>query len=287
MANVTEHWIKASDGVDIYTRTWEPEDRIIATVVAVHGLGEHISRYNEMFTLFAKSGIKVHGFDQRGFGRTGRRSGILGHNDGLIRTLLDVKEAELRVRIGNVPHFIFGHSMGGGIVLKYATKFPENLTGVIASAPLVGVGKKAKVSIIEYYAVKGLSNILGTFAINNPVDPKYLALDPQVGAAYLADPNVHPYITFRTATDIVSNGEFLESKGVNQFLPRLALLVTHGSDDVLTCPIASKKFVDACPSKDKNHKLFQGGYHEMHNDRDRTIIYKLYIDWILERIPTK
>ncbi|KAJ3105034.1 hypothetical protein HDU97_008642 [Phlyctochytrium planicorne] len=285
MSSSKEEWIKASDGVDIFTKTWEPQGKpVVATVVAVHGLGEHISRYDEMFSHMARSGVRVHGFDQRGFGRTGRRSGILGHNDKFERTLLDVKEAELRVMSPSLPHFIFGHSMGGGIALAYSVKYPENLKGVIASAPLVDSGKKTKVSSIEYWLVRGLSNFLGTVAINNPVDPKDLAKNQEVGKVYLNDPNVHPFITLQTAVDIVMNGEKLLREDHKKFPKHAGLLVTHGSNDVLTCPKASKTFVDKVDNTDKEYVFFDGAYHEMHNDHEKEDMYKLYTAFILKRV---
>ncbi|KAI8836599.1 Alpha/Beta hydrolase protein [Chytridium lagenaria] len=285
MSTSKEEWIKASDGVDIFTKTWEPQGKpVVATLVAVHGLGEHISRYDEMFSHLARSGIRVHGFDQRGFGRTGRRSGILGHNDKFERTLLDVKEAELRVLSPSLPHFIFGHSMGGCIVLNYSIRYPENLKGVIASAPLVESGKKTKVSTVEYYAVRGLSMFLGTFAINNPVDPKALAKDAEVAKVYTSDPNVHPFITLQTAVDIVMNGEALLSEGYKKFPKHAALIMTHGTEDVLTCPIASRKFYDKVEISDKEYREFDGAYHELHNDFGKEDMYKLYTDFILKRL---
>ncbi|KAJ3219995.1 hypothetical protein HDU67_007728 [Dinochytrium kinnereticum] len=272
MSTSKEEWIKASDGIDIFTKTWEPQGKlVVATLVAVHGLGEHISRW-------------VHGFDQRGFGRTGRRSGILGHNDKFDRTLMDIKEAELRVMSPSVPHFLFGHSMGGGIALAYAIKYPENLKGMIASAPLVDSGKKTKVSSIEYWLVRGLSSVLGTFAINNPVDPKDLAKDQNVGKVYLSDPNVHPFVTLQTAVDIVMNGESLMSEGHKKFPKHVALLITHGTNDVLTCPKASNEFLNKCENEDKEFVKLEGEFHEMHNDFIKEDMYQLYTSFVLKRL---
>lgn len=75
-----ERWIKR-DEVEVYVRTWTPVAvSVRATVLFVHGFGEHCSRYNHVFNVFAAHGIKTTSFDQRGFGQTGRRGGILGHH---------------------------------------------------------------------------------------------------------------------------------------------------------------------------------------------------------------
>lgn len=58
------------DNVDIYARLWQPKGKPVATVTFVHGLGEHIARYEHVFSKFAENSIRVFAYDQRGFGRT-------------------------------------------------------------------------------------------------------------------------------------------------------------------------------------------------------------------------
>lgn len=43
---------------------------VIAKVIAVHGLGEFVDRYDPVFTQFATAGILVKGLDTRGHGHT-------------------------------------------------------------------------------------------------------------------------------------------------------------------------------------------------------------------------
>lgn len=48
----------------------------------IHGFGEHISRYDRMFTLFAENGIQCYGYDQRGFGQSGKKAQDYGNLHG-------------------------------------------------------------------------------------------------------------------------------------------------------------------------------------------------------------
>lgn len=50
----------------------------------IHGFGEHIGRYDEMFTFFAENGILCYGYDQRGFGQTAQKSHQFGNNQGQV-----------------------------------------------------------------------------------------------------------------------------------------------------------------------------------------------------------
>ena len=62
MTTRKENWISSGD-IKLYTKSWIPEKDIRATILFLHGLGEHCSRYDEMFALFASHGIKVTSFD--------------------------------------------------------------------------------------------------------------------------------------------------------------------------------------------------------------------------------
>jgi acylglycerol lipase len=102
----TTEWVR-HDGREFYTITCEPEKQPVkATLTLVHGIGEHVDRYEHMIRRFAQAGIKVHAYDQRGFGKTGRRGGTLGDNEGFKKVLDDVTAACRRTRIEGVPHFL-------------------------------------------------------------------------------------------------------------------------------------------------------------------------------------
>lgn len=48
----------------------------------IHGFGEHIARYDRMFSIFVSQGIECYGYDQRGWGETGKKSNQFGNNQG-------------------------------------------------------------------------------------------------------------------------------------------------------------------------------------------------------------
>ncbi|KAJ2468508.1 hypothetical protein EV174_006297, partial [Coemansia sp. RSA 2320] len=112
-------WVE-SENRKFYTHVFKATTQPpVATLTIVHGLGEHIDRYEDMARAFARSGIQVLGFDQRGFGKTGRQCGVLGDNEGLDTVASDIALMNKRVSVDGVPHFLFGHSMGGLNVLNY------------------------------------------------------------------------------------------------------------------------------------------------------------------------
>ncbi|TPX59247.1 hypothetical protein PhCBS80983_g02562 [Powellomyces hirtus] len=285
MVNISEEWLPHPTASDVYHRTWEPTagTPVRATVVFAHGIGEHVCRYDHVFSPFADAGIKVRSWDQRGFGQTVRKNGILGHNESYATVLEDMDEAAKRVKVQGVPHFVMGHSMGGGIALAYALKNAArgDIRGVIASAPLIHLGPKTAVSTPEYYAVRAIASLFSTFAMSNPVDANNLSRDPAVVEAYKADPLVHAYTSMGTARDIVLNGESLTRNAHNFKLP---VLVTCGTNDHIVSYKHAKQWHVLAASEDKTWKSFEGLCHELHNEPERDEVIKLYVDWILARI---
>jgi acylglycerol lipase len=191
--DITESWVE-NKGTKLYTRTWTPQDNIIATVTFIHGLGEHCGRYDELFTYFAERGIKVKSFDQRGFGQTVRLGGIHGYGDGIETTFSDIHLVSKQTQIPAVPHFIMGQSMGGGLSLLYAHKYPQGLAGVIACSPLIHPGSFTMPSSIEYFALgKVFRWIIPTFCLPGKLDINNLSRDTNEVQKYKNDPLIHPW----------------------------------------------------------------------------------------------
>ena len=130
-----------------YTRTWSPPSGTPtkATVVFVHGFAEHVDRYDHVFCEAAKHGIEVFGFDGRGFGQSADDS-TAGVNGGWAQQIKDIDRWVVEKRRSDVPQFLWGHSMGGALVIKYAISglHRDGLRGVITSAPLLEQHKSAK-----------------------------------------------------------------------------------------------------------------------------------------------
>jgi len=80
-------------------------------VVFCHGFGEHINRYCHVFEKFAEAGIEVYGYDQRGFGRTGKKNNNLGVTGGWGISCSDITDALRKQRKQGIPQFLMGHSM--------------------------------------------------------------------------------------------------------------------------------------------------------------------------------
>ena len=120
--------------MDLYARGWAPKDKPKAVVALIHGLGEHTGRYAHVGAALTEKGYALLGFDLRGHGKSGGPRGHLPSSEAFM-TDIDRFLEETAERYPGLPQFLYGHSLGGLLVLNYALRRKPRLAGVIS--PLV------------------------------------------------------------------------------------------------------------------------------------------------------
>lgn len=121
-----ETWsARADDGVALQARRWRADSAERARVLLVHGLGEHLGRYEATGAALAARGIRVQGCDLRGHGRSGGRR---GHVERWSDYHLD-----LAAVAPEPPFAVLAHSMGGLIALDWTRALLAG--GAPAAAP--------------------------------------------------------------------------------------------------------------------------------------------------------
>src|SRR5215207_10575 len=174
MKTFEANW-KGGDGIDFFVRGWEPNEKPKALVALVHGLGEHVSRYEHVAKMITNAGYAFAGFDLRGHGKSG---GTRGHFPSIDVVMQDIKDffIFLTQQYPDIPHFLYGHSLGGLLVLTYALKNKAGLSGVIVTS----AGLRS--AIHEQKMKVNLTKLLGSLApsvlIPSGLDTAALSHDP-------------------------------------------------------------------------------------------------------------
>ncbi|CAN5515731.1 hypothetical protein BH10CYA1_BH10CYA1_54120 [soil metagenome] len=106
-----------------------------AALLCIHGLGLNSGAFDDFGTRMAEKGILVFAFDMRGFGAWMKLKD--GDKLDFEGSVSDIKQTLSGIRRDNsgIPVFLLGESMGGAIVLKACSEFPELIDGLISSAP--------------------------------------------------------------------------------------------------------------------------------------------------------
>lgn len=264
---------KDSQGLSIYAQEWKPEGPARGAVALVHGLGEHSSRYAHVAGALNREGFGLVSFDLPGHGRSG---GTRGHAsfDGILIEIDHLLEETAR-RYPGIPRFLYGHSLGGGLVLYYTLKRQPAVQGVIATSPGLIPGTKVPASTM--LLAKVMSRVMPSYTLPNGLDVGNLSRDPSIAEAYKKDPLVHDRISARLGLDLLTKGEWTIANANTLAVP---LLLVQGDKDHLVSPEATCRFAEAAPKDKITYKVWEGFYHETHNEPEKTQVIQYMIDWI-------
>ncbi|MGB6231471.1 MAG: lysophospholipase [Litorimonas sp.] len=264
--------LTSADGTSLLARHWEATGPR-ATLAIVHGFGEHSGRYGPMANHLADNGVQVVAADLRGHGRSeGKRGRVRSYDDfrGDLDALL-ARARDLHASV-NGPLVLFGHSMGGGVVLDYGLSGRAEVNGVIASAPLITMADAPSKGLER--VVRLLAKVLPGGAIKQPIVGDKISTLKAEQDEYVRDALNHGEAGFRLAVEMVDIGRSIAARAGEWDLP---LLVLHSEDDQLTDFAASRDFADRAGAQ---FVAMRGVAHEMHNDTSRPRVYRAVLDFL-------
>jgi acylglycerol lipase len=242
-------------GVALFRRGWIPDD-VRASVLVVHGFGEHSGRYDHVGNWLAQRGFAVHAYDHRGHGRSeGRRC----HVDRFDEYLDDLAAVLERVRDEGPggPLFLIGHSMGGLVVAAFARERSPTVSGAVLSGAALALPQgRMRIRIARW-----IRAVLPRLRPSAGLDLTGLSTDPRVLTAYLADPLVERRMTASLAVELLGAVERTSLHGADVALP---LLVLHGGDDSICASEGSERF--AAAARSARFIRYPGLRHEIFNE---------------------
>jgi len=269
-------WI-AQDGSSTYAQGWEPEISPKAIVCLVHGLGEHSGRYSLVAEHLTGAGFVLLTFDLRGHGKSDGTRGHIPSND-VILDQIDHLIKEARRRYPDLPSFLYGHSLGGIIVLFYTLKRQPELAGVIATSP--GLRTSLEAQTLKVSAAKILASIFPAYCMPTGLKAEDISHDPAVVQKYLNDPLVHDQASFAMAKNTFSAIQWT-FEHANEFKPPLLLM--HGSDDKIAFARGSDEFANLVHC-DCTLKIWDGFYHETHNEPEKDQVLDYVNSWLMSKL---
>ncbi|MEP7135942.1 MAG: lysophospholipase [Chloroflexota bacterium] len=276
MMKTFESKFEGRDGLSFYVQGWEPDAQPKAVIALVHGLGEHIGRYAHVGKALTDAGYVLVGFDLRGHGKT---VSPRGHFPALDAVMQDIRQFIQFVsqRYSNVPQFLYGHSLGGLLALTYAVQNKMGLKGVmVTGAALRSALQEQKVKIAM---AKVLGTLVPAATIPSGLDATSISRDKAVVDKYVNDPLVHDKTSLGLGKSALTAIDVCFA-GAKDF--RYPLLIMHGKEDKLTYPSGSEDFAKLAGEKNKDVtlKIWDGLYHEIHNEPEQAEVFKVMIAWL-------
>jgi alpha-beta hydrolase superfamily lysophospholipase len=270
--------LTTADGLTLHWREW-PLGDARATVLLVHGLGEHIGRYEHVAAQLQRGGHRVVGYDQRGHGSSAGARGRLHHADDLLHDLALVIDAVRAQHPGALT--LLGHSMGGLIAARMVAAALQAdvpawwrpVDALVLSSPALDLGMSG--------AQKALLAVLGplapNLAVNNGLKPAWISRDPAVVKAYAADPLVHDRVTPRLVRFLVDAGVFVHAHAAQWRVPTLLL---YAGSDRCVAPAGSAAFEAAAPKHVVTSRAFPVLFHEIFNEPEQAAVFEVLRAWL-------
>lgn len=253
-----------------------PGENMRAGIVLVHGIGEHIQRYSYFVEKFNEKGFGVVGVDLPGHGKSDGKRGKL-NSYSLTDEMLDFLIAEYKKTFPGIPVFLYGHSLGGGIVLQYILKKSPEIEGAVVTSPWLRLSfEPARLKLVLAGIMK---NLLPSLTQPSQLVVSHISHDQKVVDDYISDPLNHDKISVGLFNSAMSAGKYSLLHAEDLKVP---LLLMHGSDDQISSPQGSRDF--AAKTNMAELKIWEGGYHELHNETFKDEVFSYIVKWIEKHI---
>ncbi len=270
------HTVAGYQGERLYTAWYPPQAAPRGSIVWVHGYAEHSGRYGEVVQFLAQRGWGSLLWDLRGHGRSTGRRGFITDVEEYLYDLTAVW-THWREKMPT-PVALFGHSLGGLIVLRYRQRYGEigSPAATIVSAPLI----QLRLEVPGWKKALGqvAARLFPTLSLPSGLEPTQLTHDPARARAYAEDP-----LVFRTATA----GWFAAIQTAQVQLWKDLPHLSHGKylfllpeADPVCDPTATRRLYEHLPTPDKQLLTYPDAYHEVLHETFREQVYEQLAEYL-------
>lgn len=303
-----EFKVASCTGKKLHAVKWYNEEiqEYRGVIQIVHGMQEHVQRYEEFAELLANCGYIVVAHDQLGHGKSAKKEEELGYFDkqqgwGKLVQDIHLLQNKIEKQYPNIPYVMFGHSMGSLLVRTYVATYQDNLAGIILSGTsgrksglLVGNllarmimlfrGEKYRSKLLEYL-------VTGSFNKKfRPVQTKsdWTTRDYEKVEEYVKDPLCGKNFTVRAYLDLFKGSYFLTKQHNIKNTPKVPILLFSGDKDPVGEYSKGVLRVYEMLQKTGNDKvrvrLFKDARHEMLNEINKEEVFFFVINWLDKNI---
>jgi alpha-beta hydrolase superfamily lysophospholipase len=265
-------------GPDLLVRHWPAGDGAWASLLIVHGLGEHSGRYEHVGERLAADGVHTHAYDQRGFGGSGGPRAYVDTWEDIFDDL-EERLAAARTVAPDLPMVLYGHSLGGLIALSYVLLDRPRPDFLVLSAP----GLEDRLPAWKRRLAGVLDRVAPRLLVNNGIAEDQLAADPRSDFVYTEDPLMEDRSTVRFgALGFANQASTRRTLATLDHLP-LPTLVIHGADDPIV-PVSASALLERFP--EVRRVVYPGLRHEVHNEAESRALADI-VAWLREQVTDR
>jgi len=294
----------ADDGAPLCIHRWCPDGSIKAVVQIVHGMAEHGARYGRLAAALNAAGYAAYAQDQRGHGQSvpeGTEPGHLADHDGWQRCIDDIHGLNRHIaqEHGELPLFLFGHSMGSLMLQQVLADHPDDGCGFVLSGtsgsppPIAAAGRLVARIERARLGKQGKSELLNALSFgdfNKPFRPNrtdfdWLSRDEDEVDAYIDDPLCGFVVSTQCWIELLDALPGLTAPAKLAAIPKdkPVYLFAGRRDPVGEMGKSVMQLVDAYRGAwltDVTVTLYEDGRHEMLNETNRDEVTADLVAWL-------
>lgn len=290
-------------GSKLHGVRWIPDGTPVGVLQIVHGMAEHVDRYEDFATFMTSKGFVVAAEDHLGHGKSiqDNKPGYFCKQDPATVVVRDVHRLKKSTQdlFPGIPYYILGHSMGSFILRNYLFRYGKGIDGAI----IMGTGSQPKGMVAALKVLAGMAcffgkaskpcNMINVICFGSYLKTienlrtryDWLSKDEAVVDKYIADPLcgfTFPGNGFKTMAELL--WRLTKPSNLSKMPVTLRVLITSGAKDpVGDCGIGPKKVYDSFIAEGMQRvdlKLYDNDRHEILNETDHMTVYEDIYSWI-------
>ncbi|CAF1399266.1 unnamed protein product [Rotaria sordida] len=274
------------DGLSLTGYHWPVKNSKVpyALLIIIHGLAEHCGRYENVAEFYNRNNFPVISMDLRGHGQSGGPHTFIPSVE-LIFQDIDILIEEAKRIYPFCPAVLYGHSMGGTLVLSYTLhRYPNKddecpYQALVATSPWIRLARPLQPPRVILSLIRTACQIRPSLNVPLRFDPRKTTRDEDIIDSYINDSNIRRSATLSLVRNVGGMAMKLDRTKCIFHIP---VLIEHGQADLITNHNASLKFSER--GKNIDFKSWRNCYHGLHHEPEREEIFNFTLKWIREII---
>ena len=259
---------------------WETENDAKGVVVIAHNILEHTGRYAYVITMLRRNGYHVIMGDLPGQGQTSRA------NKGQIEDFNEYHENILEwIKIANeykIPTFVLGVGLGGLILINLLERIELPVEGLMLISPLLEFKQSGKDRKNKLLSNVGKVSKDTRFKIG--ITAQDLTRNEEVIEETINDGLMLKKVTYHWYNLV--NEMMKETMEHIKDINPLPTLIMTGSEDIISEINATEIFKDKLVTNELYYKVWNGLYHEIHNEPERDQVMRYVLTFLNNSVNT-
>lgn len=259
---------------------WETENDAKGVVVIAHNILEHTGRYAYVITMLRRNGYHVIMGDLPGQGQTSRaQKGQIDDFNTYHENILEW------IKIANeykIPTFVLGVGLGGLIILNLLEKTELPIEGILLFSPMLELKKDYKGR--KNKLISNVGKISKDTRFKVGIAPHDLTRNDEIIEETTNDGLMLKKVTYSWYNLI--NEKMKETMDHIRDIKSISALIMYGTKDKILETQSINEMKDKLKSKEMYFKVWDGLYHEIHNEPERDLVMRYVLSFLNNSVNT-